>query len=261
MRRAARDGALYVANNGGVAPAFAGGAEVRRSADRRMHSRRVAARRQLAPTSPSICRASRPWRPNDSGLQARPATIVFTDPPEIGRWLQDWDPADPALALSRAGQLLLAGAGRQGHAGWRKMTGFPNGLAFHPDGSPAGRADDGAPHRAVPLARRPGRPRPAQPGAGSMIASIPNGMIFVGDRLFANRPASGDRIANHRCRWPRHRAYRHRPRQRTRPNLCLQGKHALGYARPARPGSSPTHSEPQEEPADDRSDSAPSSPP
>jgi sugar lactone lactonase YvrE len=125
MRRGP-DGALYVANNGGIAPLSL---EALDFADPQISGRiqRVDLDghwRDFAVDLPGEA----PSRPND--LVFSPAgDIVFTDP-------QNWEVlGDVSLASSyRGGQLLLASPdGKVRHLA--KMTGFPNGLVFHPDGS------------------------------------------------------------------------------------------------------------------------------
>jgi len=129
-----------------------------------------------------------PWRPND--LVFSPAgDIVFTDP-QNWEVLQEWDAADPASPY-RGGQLLLAAQDGK-VTRLAKMTGFPNGLAFHPDGSLlVGLTME---HRIVQfpwLGDRVGEPRT---WCRLDDRFNPDGMIFAGDRLFATGSV-GDRIA------------------------------------------------------------------
>jgi sugar lactone lactonase YvrE len=185
MRRGP-DGALYVANNGGIAPESL---EVLKFSDPPISGRiqRIAldgSWRDFAVDLPGEA----PWRPND--LVFSPAgDIVFTDP-QNWEVLQEWDAADPASPY-RGGQLLLAT--RDGKVTrLAKMTGFPNGLAFHPDGSLlVGLTME---HRIVQfpwLGDRVGEPRT---WCRLDDRFNPDGMIFVGDRLFATGSV-GDRIA------------------------------------------------------------------
>ena len=180
------DGALYVANNGGIAPES-------------LEKLRFIA----PPISGRIQRVGRdggwrdfavdlpgdgPWRPND--LVFSPAgDIVFTDP-QNWEVLQDWDPADPASPY-RGGQLLLAA--RSGKVTrLAKMTGFPNGLAFHPDGTLlVGLTVE---HRIV---RFPWLgDRVGEPATWCRLDDRfnPDGMAFRGERLYVTG-STGDRIA------------------------------------------------------------------
>jgi sugar lactone lactonase YvrE len=116
------DGALYIANNGGIAPrslqelAYAEpqitGCLQRLTLDGRWTV--------FADALPG----EKPSRPNDLVVSPE-GEIVFTDP-------QNWEVASPKAY--HGGQLLVAGAdGRVRRLA--KLTGFPNGLVFHPDGS------------------------------------------------------------------------------------------------------------------------------
>lgn len=123
------DDALYVANNGGLSPRREGGLT--------LVEPQIAGRIQRV-TLDGACRdfavdlpGDPPWRPNDLVFTAR-GDIVFTDP-------QNWEElakmrAGVAHTPYRGGQLLLAY--RDGAVvRLAQTTGFPNGLAFHPDGS------------------------------------------------------------------------------------------------------------------------------
>ena len=185
MRRGP-DGALYVANNGGIAPLSL---EELHFAEPQIPGciQRVdtdGSWRDHAIDLPGDA----PWRPND--LVFTPAgDIVFTDP-QNWEVLQEWDPADPASPY-RGGQLLLAR--RDGKVTrLAKMTGFPNGLAFHPDGSLLVALT--VEHRIVRFAwlgDRVGEPRE---WCRFDDAFAPDGMIFDGERLYV-AGSVGDRIA------------------------------------------------------------------
>jgi sugar lactone lactonase YvrE len=184
--RLGADGALYVANNGGIAPESL---QVLKFADPQISGRiqRVALDGSWRDSAVDLP-GEAPWRPND--LVFSPAgDIVFTDP-QNWEVLQEWDAADPASPY-RGGQLLLAT--KDGKVTrLAKMTGFPNGLAFHPDGSLlVGLTME---HRIVQfpwLGDRVGEPRT---WCRLDDRFNPDGMIFVGDRLFATGSV-GDRIA------------------------------------------------------------------
>jgi sugar lactone lactonase YvrE len=123
------DGALYVANNGGLSPR-AGSGPV-------LIEPQITGRIQRL-TLDGVCSdfaadlpGEAPRRPNDLVFTDR-GEIVFTEP-------QNWEDLSRKRAglpytPYRGGQLLLA---RRGGAVTHlaKLTGFPNGLAFHPDGS------------------------------------------------------------------------------------------------------------------------------
>ncbi|HTW27803.1 MAG TPA: SMP-30/gluconolactonase/LRE family protein [Acetobacteraceae bacterium] len=177
------DGALWVANNGGIAPdgkgslAFAApqisGRIQRIDADG--SCRDVAVGDDAVPL----------WRPNDL-VFSRSGDIVFTDP-------QNWEALEQPGTRSDylGGQLMLATSGGSLRR-LARMTGFPNGLAFHPDGSLL--VGITAEHRIVRF-----------PWHGDAVGAMtewclfdagfgPDGMAFVGDRLFVTGSV-GDRIA------------------------------------------------------------------
>lgn len=122
------DGALYIANNGGLAPVAPG----RLSAA----DPQISGRLQRL-TLDGVCTdfatnlpGGKPSRPNDLVFSDR-GDVVFTDP-------QNWEVlkhGDPSsLAGYLGGQLLLARPDGSVTL-LARTTGFPNGLAFHPDGS------------------------------------------------------------------------------------------------------------------------------
>jgi sugar lactone lactonase YvrE len=123
------DGALYVANNGGLSPRRGGRAEV---VEPQISGRLQRVTEEGAVSDVAVnLPGEAPCRPNDLVFTSH-GDIVFTDP-------QNWEDIARARAgLShtpyRGGQLLLARADGQ-VTRLAPMTGFPNGLAFHPDGS------------------------------------------------------------------------------------------------------------------------------
>ncbi|OHV66112.1 hypothetical protein LCM4577_08645 [Mesorhizobium sp. LCM 4577] len=118
------DGALYICNNGGLAPEsletlhFAApmipGCIQRVQLDGRWEN--------FADQLPG----AKPSRPNDL-IFTQEGGIVFTDP-------QNWEVLGADASAYHGGQLLAVGQDRKVRA-LAKMTGFPNGLVFHPDGS------------------------------------------------------------------------------------------------------------------------------
>ncbi len=122
--RVGADGMLYIANNGGLAP---------RSLDElNVSDRSITGRLQRLALGGGLedfavdLPGAKPSRPNDL-VFAPEGGIVFTDP-------QNWETLGTDASSYHGGQLLLAdkdGRVRQLAA----MTGFPNGLVFHPDGS------------------------------------------------------------------------------------------------------------------------------
>lgn len=182
MRRGP-DGALYVANNGGIAPLSL---EALHFAEPMISGRlqRVAADGSVADHATELP-GEPPWRPND--LVFTPAgDIVFTDP-------QNWEvlgEADGAAAY-RGGQLLLATPGGQ-VTRLAGMTGFPNGLAFHPDGSLI--VGITMEHRLVRFDWRGDRVAAPATWAALDDRFNPDGMIFHGDRLYVTG-STGDRVA------------------------------------------------------------------
>lgn len=118
------DGALYVANNGGIAPLSL---EELSYADPLIPGaiQRIGADGAWT-TVADVLPGEPPSRPNDL-VFTQAGDIVFTDP-------QNWEVLGSDAAAYRGGQLLLARAGG-GVERLAAMTGFPNGLVFHPDGS------------------------------------------------------------------------------------------------------------------------------
>jgi sugar lactone lactonase YvrE len=128
--RSGPDGRLYIANNGGVAPDGRHGIRVMQP--------QVTGRFQRLGEGGAVedvvteLPGRGPWRPNDLIFTAA-GDIVFTDP-------QNWDEVRAWTPAGRipgwGGGRLLLGSPATGKA--RLLTdlyGFPNGLAFHSDGS------------------------------------------------------------------------------------------------------------------------------
>jgi sugar lactone lactonase YvrE len=119
-------GALMVCNNGGVSPGGPG----------RLHIRdpQISGRLQQVSLSGEYTDfavdlpGEAPWRPNDLVFTPE-GEIVFTDP-------QNWEALSNAdsAATYNGGQLLVASPDGEVRL-LAKMTGFPNGLVFHPNGS------------------------------------------------------------------------------------------------------------------------------
>lgn len=177
------DGALYVCNNGGIGPKAIG--ELQWS-EPQINGRLQ--RVQMDGTWKDFATelpGERPNRPND--LVFTPAgAIVFTDP-------QNWEALGAAKTQSQyhGGQLLLAqpdGKVRR----LAQMTGFPNGLVFHPDGALL--VGITMEHRIVRFPWLGDRVGPAEEWLRFDDKFAPDGMAFDGDRLFVTG-SSGDRIA------------------------------------------------------------------
>jgi len=180
------DGLLYVANNGGVAP-------------KTLHEIKVM-KPQISGRIQRIGRDGRvedvitelpgvgPWRPNDL-IFTPDGRIVFSDP-------QNWE---EVADWSVSGKIPGYGGGRVflGEPGQKatllaEIYGFPNGLAFHPDGSLL---------VAVTLLRRilkfpwlGGRVGEPQVWCQFDDGTSPDGMLLHDDRLYV-AGSVGDRIA------------------------------------------------------------------
>lgn len=123
------DGRLYIANNGGVAPVSLH--------EIRIHQPQLSGRIQRLALD-GQCEdvitelpGKGPWRPNDL-IFADDGRIVFTDP-------QNWEEVKTWTAEGRipgygGGRLFLGSTGGAARL-LADLYGFPNGLAFHPDGS------------------------------------------------------------------------------------------------------------------------------
>ncbi len=185
MRRGP-DGALYVANNWGLAPISLEKIEVLKP--------QISGRIQRIDSAGTVSDVAvklpgeAPWRPNDLVFSPQ-GDIVFTDP-QNWEVLQDWSAADPDSPY-KGGRLLLStpdGQTRQ----LAKMTGFPNGLAFHPDGSLlVGLTME---HRIVRFEWREGRIGEPRSWCEMDEQFNPDGMVFDGDMLYV-AGSVGDRIA------------------------------------------------------------------
>lgn len=177
------DGMLYVANNGGIAPRSL---EELAFADPQISGRiqRVTLDGKSADFATDLPGPA-PWRPNDLVFTPR-GDIVFTDP-------QNWEvlgESNPATPY-RGGQLLLATRdGKVKHLA--DMTGFPNGLVFHPDGSLlVGLTIE---HRILRFPWHGDRVGEPQEWCRFDDKFNPDGMAFDGDRLYVTGSV-GDRVA------------------------------------------------------------------
>ena len=185
MRRGP-DGALYIANNGGLAPLAPGRLNIADPAiTGRLH------RLTLDGTCTDFATGlpgAAPARPNDLVFSPR-GDIVFTDP-QNWEVFQHWRPDDPACPY-HGGQLLLARPdGRVSRLA--RTTGFPNGLAFHPDGALlVGLTVEHRILRYPWLGDAVGEP---QTWCRFDDGFNPDGMVFDGERLLVTGSV-GDRIA------------------------------------------------------------------
>jgi sugar lactone lactonase YvrE len=123
------DGHLYVANNGGVAP---------ESLDStRLMNPQVSGRIQRVHLSGGVddvvvnLPGTGPWRPNDL-IFSSDGQIVFTDP-QNWECITDWTVAGRVPGY-HGGRLFRASLNGEASL-LGDLYGFPNGLAFHPDGS------------------------------------------------------------------------------------------------------------------------------
>ncbi len=180
------DGALYVTNNGGLSPRREGGLI--------LVEPQISGRLQRV-TLDGMCSdfavdlpGVSPWRPNDLVFTAS-GDIVFTEP-------QNWEElakkrAGLPFTPYRGGQLLLAKPDSAVTC-LAKTTGFPNGLAFHPDGSLiVGLTVEHRLLRYPWVGDRVGAP---EEWRGFDEGFAPDGMAFHGDCLYVTG-GSGDRIA------------------------------------------------------------------
>lgn len=175
------DGALYICNNGGVAPLSL---EKLDFADPQIPG--CIQRLELDgtwSTHADNLPGEPPSRPND--LVFTPAgDIVFTDP-------QNWEVLGSDDAAYRGGQLLLADGGGN-VTKLADMTGFPNGLVFHPDGSLlVGLTME---HRIVRFEWLGNRVGKAEEWCRLDDTFNPDGMIFHDDRLYCTGSV-GDAVA------------------------------------------------------------------
>ncbi len=173
------DGALYICNNGGLAPE--GHGRLKR-ADPEISGclMRLTLDGVLTKHTGPLP-GGKPSRPNDLVMTPE-GTLVFTDP-------QNWETSG---ADYHGGQLLLAALDGSVTL-LREMTGFPNGLCFHPDGS-----------LIVAITREHiflkfdwnGGLALGEPTIWAQLDAgfNPDGMVLHGDRFYA-AGSTGDRIA------------------------------------------------------------------
>ncbi|HEV7254366.1 MAG TPA: SMP-30/gluconolactonase/LRE family protein [Mesorhizobium sp.] len=175
------DGDLFIANNGGIAP---------RSLETLNYSdpQIPGCIQRLKPDGSWEVFAAdlpgkKPSRPNDLVFSPE-GEIVFTDP-------QNWEVLGADAAAYHGGQLLAVGADAQVRQ-LALMTGFPNGLAFHPDGSLL--VGITMEHRVVRFPWEGGRVGPMEDWCRLDERFAPDGMVFHDDRLFLTG-STGDRVA------------------------------------------------------------------
>jgi sugar lactone lactonase YvrE len=177
------DGALYIANNGGIAPLSI---EALKFAEPQISGRiqRLTLDGKVGDFAVDLP-GEAPWRPNDLVFSSA-GDVVFTDP-------QNWEvlgPPNPEPPY-RGGQLLLATkGGKVKHLA--KMTGFPNGLAFHPDGSLL--VGITMEHRIVQFDWHGDAVGAPRTWCRFDDGFNPDGMAFHGDRLYVTGSV-GDRVA------------------------------------------------------------------
>ncbi|WP_378942308.1 SMP-30/gluconolactonase/LRE family protein [Mesorhizobium sp. ANAO-SY3R2] len=175
------DGSLYIANNGGIAPLSL---EELKFAEPQIPGclQRLGADGRWDYFATELPGAG-PSRPNDLVFTPQ-GEIVFTDP-------QNWEVLGADPAAYRGGQLLVAAAdGSVRHLA--RMTGFPNGLAFHPDGSLI--VGITMEHRLVRFAWNDGNVGAMEEWCRLDDRFNPDGMVFHEDKLFVTG-SGGDRIA------------------------------------------------------------------
>lgn len=177
--RLGRDGALYICNNGGLAPEGKGRLK-RSEPEIEGCLMRLTEDGELTLFTGPLPGA-KPSRPNDL-IFTPEGDIVFTDP-------QNWEDPGPAY---HGGQLLLAHPDGSVKT-LRKTTGFPNGLVFHPDGSLI--VGFSLEHRFLKFAWAGGDAL-GEPEEFLVLDDGfgPDGMILHGDRFYA-AGSVGDRIA------------------------------------------------------------------
>jgi sugar lactone lactonase YvrE len=184
--RCGPDGALYIANNGGLAPVSLERIEAVQPqiTGRIQRIGPDGTASDLAVTLPG----EGPWRPND--LVFTPAgDIVFTDP-QNWEVLQDWSAEDPNSPY-KGGRLLLTT--REGKVSQlAKLTGFPNGLVFHPEGSLLVAIT--IEHRILRFAWKGDSIGAPETWCRLGDEFAPDGMVIHGDRLYV-AGSVGDRVA------------------------------------------------------------------
>jgi sugar lactone lactonase YvrE len=175
------DGALYICNNGGLAPLSLHELHLAKP----MISGRIqrltldGALSDFATELPG----GKPSRPNDL-VFAPNGDIVFTDP-------QNWEAIGTDDKAYHGGQLLFAE--RSGHVTQlAKLAGFPNGLVFHPDGSLI--VGITMEHRLLRFAWSGRSVGPAIEWCRFDDRFNPDGMILHGDRFYVTGSV-GDGVA------------------------------------------------------------------
>ncbi|MER9714109.1 SMP-30/gluconolactonase/LRE family protein [Mesorhizobium sp. M0174] len=175
------DGMLYIANNGGIAPLTL---EQLNFCDPQITGRiqRLGPNGVLADFATDLPGA-KPSRPNDLIFSPQ-GELVFTDP-------QNWDVLGIDAAVYHGGQLLVAAVdGTVRHLA--ALTGLPNGLVFHPDGSLL--VGITMEHRVLRLPWLGDRVGPMEEWCRLDDRFNPDGMVFHEDRLYLTG-SDGDRIA------------------------------------------------------------------
>lgn len=123
------DGHLYIANNGGVSPAGLHDVKIMAAAvSGRIQRIHLDGRIEDVITD---LPGEGPWRPNDL-IFAPGGQIVFTDPQN---WEQVKDWSIEGRIPGYGGGRVFCGRPGQSATLLADCYGFPNGLAFHPDGS------------------------------------------------------------------------------------------------------------------------------
>ncbi|MBL8584128.1 MAG: SMP-30/gluconolactonase/LRE family protein [Rhizobiaceae bacterium] len=179
--RLGADGMLYIANNGGLAPRSL---EELAFAEPQISGRiqRLSLSGRLEDFATELPGA-KPSRPNDLVFSPQ-GELVFTDP-------QNWEVLGPEPAAYHGGQMLVADASGKVRQ-LARMTGFPNGLAFHPDGSLL--VGITMEHRVVRFPWHEGKAGMMQEWCRLDDTFNPDGMVLDGDRFFVTG-STGDRIA------------------------------------------------------------------
>lgn len=175
------DGSLYVANNGGLAPLSLEALSVSENS--------VSGRLQKLGLDGTVTDFAtelpgrKPSRPNDLVFTLE-GEIVFTDP-------QNWETLGSDPDAYYGGQLLIAARdGTVRHLA--DMTGFPNGIAFHPDGSLL--VNSTVERRILRFPWLGGTVGPMEEWCRFDDRVAPDGMVFHEDRLYVTG-SSLDHIA------------------------------------------------------------------
>lgn len=179
--RLGSDGKLYVANNGGIAPRSL---EELNFADPLIPGRiqRLSINGDVEDFATDLPGA-KPSRPNDLVFSPE-GDIVFTDP-------QNWEVLGSDPAAYYGGQLLAADGGGKVRQ-LATMTGFPNGLVFHPDGSLL--VGITMEHRLLRFPWRDGAVGAPREWCRLDDSFNPDGMVIHEDRIFVTG-STGDRVA------------------------------------------------------------------